>query len=545
MFTWLQSIFQKYGKWMFLLLLAPVIVAFVFTITPARSGLSKADALRKIDYFGYNLASDRDLRTIFLGAEISAWIQSGRRPYSQEMLEDFAFNRTAYLAMAENLSVPGPNEKQLRDYLTTKRAFIDEDGKFNEQLYFIFKNAIQADSRISQERVAQTMNEDYRIEKVQQAMIGPGYVQSFEVKKQIELLNTLWSVNVASLSYEDYKPFILIEKSKLLNYYESNKFRYEVPAQIKVTAIVFSLIDFRDSIPAPQDSELESFFDSQPSRFDNDANSNEKNSEKELTFFDVKDKVREAYLDEKAGQLTAEAADEFTLRLYRDKIEKNSEDFNQLIVEKNGRKASIPLYSRTDPPTDTKISRQALIDTFNLNERRYFSDIIKTQDGSAVLIYDNRVEKYIPSFEEVRESILTDYEESERKRLFIEKGKTINSNLTTAMSQGKLFSAIAEGLDLSVETYKDFTRSEPPDGFKFSLFTPVENLSPGDVTPMLFIENNGFFVHLENKIVPEENSDFSVLESNSSQIVQATNYYSGQSLILELRSNELDKSQTN
>ncbi len=545
MFTWLQSIFQKYGKWMFLLLLAPVIVAFVFTITPARSGLSKADTLRKIDYFGYNLASDRDLRTIYLGAEISAWIQSGRRPYSQEMLEDFAFNRTAYLAMAENLSVPGPNDKQLRDYLTTKRAFIGEDGKFNEQLYFIFKNAIQADSRISQERVAQTMSEDYRIEKIQQAMIGPGYVQPFEVKKQIELLNTLWSVNVASLSYEDYKPFILIEESKLLNYYESNKFRYEVPSQIKVTAIVFSLIDFRDSIAAPQDSELESFFDSQPSRFKNDSDSNEEDSEKELTFFDVRDKVREAYLDEKAGQLTAEAADEFTLRLYRDKIEKNSEDFNQLIVEKNGHKASISLYSRTDPPTDTKISRQALIDAFNLDERRYFSDIIKTQDGSAVLIYENKVEKYIPSFEEARESILTDYEVSERKRLFIEEGKTINSNLTTAMNEGKLFSAIAEDLDLSVETYKDFTRREPPDGFNFSLFTPVENLSPGDVTPMLFIENNGFFVHLENKIVPEESSDFSVLESTSSQIVQATNYYSGQSLILELRSNELDKSQTN
>ena len=545
MFTWLQSLFQKYGKWMFLLLLAPVIVAFVFTITPARSGLTKADSLRKIDYFGYNLASERDLRTIFLGAEISAWIQSGRRPYSQEMIEDFAFNRTAYLAMAENLNVPSPNDKQLRDYLTTKRAFLGNDGKFNEELYFIFKNAIQADSRISQERVAQTMSEDYRIEKIQQAMIGPGFVQPFEVKKQIELLNTLWSVNVASRGYEEYKPFILIEESKLLNYYESNKFRYEVPTRIKVTAIVFSLIDFRDSIAEPQDSELESFFDSQPTRFKDEPDSNEDNSEKEITFSDVKDKVREAYLDEKAGQLTAEAADEFTLRLYRDKIEKYSESFNQLMVKKNGHKASIPLYSRTDPPTDTKISRQALIDAFNLDERRYFSDIIKTQDGSAVLIYDNKVEKYIPSFDEVRKSILTDYEESERKRLFIEEGQTINSKLTTAMNEGKLFPVVAEDLDLSVETYKDFTRREPPDEFNFSLFTSVENLSPGDVTPMLFIENKGFFVHLENKITPEESSDFSVYESTLSQIVQATNYYSGQSLILELRSNELDKSQTN
>ena len=297
MFTWLQSIFQKYGKWMFLLLLAPVIVAFVFTITPARSGLTKADSLPEIDYFGYNLASDRDLRTIFLGAEISAWIQSGRRPYSQEMVEDFAFNRTAFLAMAENLNVPGPNDKQLRDYLTTKRAFIGNDGKFNEQLYFIFKNAIQADSRISQEHVAQTMSEDYRIEQVQQAMIGPGFVQPFEVKKQIELLNTLWSVNVASLGYDEYNPFILIEESKLLNYYENNKFRYEVPSRIKVTAIVFSLIDFRSSISAPEDSELESFFNSQPSRFKNESDSNEENTENEFTFSDVKDKVREAYLN--------------------------------------------------------------------------------------------------------------------------------------------------------------------------------------------------------------------------------------------------------
>ena len=166
------------------------------------------------------------------------------------------------------------------------------------------------------------MSEDYRIEKVQETMIGPGFIQPFEVKKHIELLNTLWSINVATLSYEKYKPFILTEESKLLSFYESNKFRYEVPPRIKVTAIIFSLVDFRDSITSPKDTELESFFDIQPSRFKDESNPGEENTQKELSFSDVKDKVREVYLNEKAGQLTAQAADEFTLRLYRDKIKK-------------------------------------------------------------------------------------------------------------------------------------------------------------------------------------------------------------------------------
>ena len=389
------------------------------------------------------------------------------------------------------------------------------------------------------------MSEDYRIEKVQETMIGPGFIQPFEVKKHIELLNTVWSINVATLSYEKYKPFILTEESKLLSFYESNKFRYEVPPRIKVTAIIFSLVDFRDSITSPKDTELESFFDIQPSRFKDESNPGEENTQKELSFSDVKYKVREVYLNEKAGQLTAQAADEFTLRLYRDKIKKYSESFNQLLLEKNGHKAPIGLYSRIDPPTDTKISTQALIDAFNLNDNRYFSDIIKTQDGSAVLIYDNRVEKYIPPFEEIQKTILADYEESELKRLFIEEGKVINRNLTTATNKGKQFLMIANDLGLSVETYENFTRRAPPDEFNFSLFNSIDNLSPGGVTPMLFIKNKGYFVHLKDKILPEGNSDPSVLESTSNQLIQATNYYSGQSLILELKSNELDKSKIN
>ena len=544
MFTWLQSIFLKYGKWMFLLLLAPVIVAFVFTITPGRSGLSQKGATRKIDYFGYNLASDSDLRTIFLGAEISAWIQSGQRSYSQEMIEDFAFNRTAYLALANNLGLPGPNDNQLRDYLTSKRAFMGQDGEFNEQLYLISINDILADSRITQERIAQTMNEDYRIEKVKQAMIGPGYVQPFEVKKQIEFLNTVWSVNVATLNYENYKPFILIEDSKLIDLYETNKFRYEVPSRIKVTAIIFSLIDFRDSIASPQDDELESFFERQPSRFIKKPDQNEEKNKKELTFIDVKDKVREAYLDELAGRLTAEAADEFTLRLYRDKIAKYSENFNQLMIGKKGRKASIPLYSRTEPPKDTKIPRQALIDAFSLDQSRYFSDIIKTQDGSAILIYENMVEKHIPSFEEVRDSVLADYEENERKRLFMEKGKTIKNDLTTALIRSRPFSEVAEGLELSVETFENFTRRQPPEAISFSLFSQIENLSSGEVTPMLFIDNKGLFAHLKNKKVPDARDELPALKSTSSQIASVTNYYN-QSLIWEISSNEREKSQTN
>ncbi len=543
MFTWLQSITRKYGKWMFLLLLAPVIVAFVFTVTPGRSGLKSGMSVRELDYFGYNLASEVDMQKIYRGAEISAWIQSGRRPYKKEMIEDLAFNRIAFLALADDLSVPGPNEKQVREYLTSRRSFMDENGKFNEEIYLIFKNVVQADSGFSEERVAQILAEDYRIDKVQEAIIGPGYIQPFEALKHIELLNTLWTVNVATLNYASYKPFILIDEGKLKDFYEKSKFRYEVPRRIKVSPIIFSLSNFLDEVESPEESELESFYDRQKWRFNNNEEKNDEGNDKELTYLDVKDKVREAYLQEIAGRMTAESADEFTFRLYRDKIERYSDLFNELVKSKKGFKADLKLYAKSEPPTDTKIPRQALINAFSLDENRYFSDIIKTSDGTAVLIFEKYIDAYIPTFEEVRESVLDSYEETERKRMFMENGKTLNTVFSDALLKGRLFSDIAEEQGLSIDIFENFTRREPPEGFNISLFSQIENLSPGEISPMVFLDEKGVFVSLQAKKNPEANNELTNLNTTIEQIVSATNFYNGQSLIFEIRSNELEKSQ--
>ncbi|MEC8404778.1 MAG: hypothetical protein VXZ08_01685, partial [Verrucomicrobiota bacterium] len=72
-----------------------------------------------------------------------------------------------------------------------------------------------------------------------------------------------------------------------------------------------------------------------------------------------------------------------------------------------------------------------------------------------------------------------------------------------ALQSDSDFSTAAEALQLEVQSYEAFTLSEAPESLNRAVLQAVPSIQLGTVSPMLQSENQGFFVYMNNKDVPQ------------------------------------------
>ncbi len=553
MITWIQKVFQRHNKWLFSLLLVVIIVAFVLTITPAGSGLQPGESsARQDDFFGINLASESEVRSIVLDAQVSTWFNTGNRVTQFDYLLDLALNRTALLAMADQIGVPAPSEEQLEERIRNNPKFAKADGTFNSEIYENFRNSVRSDPGFNEAMVHKALIEDYRIQKVSEALAGPGYIQAKEAREKVISDETVWSVEVATLDYKSFEPEIEIEEEKLAEYYESTKNDYEEPPKANATSINFTIANFRNSAAEelPDEATLESYFQKNKARFEKQreitfTDTEEENAEDDeitvTTLAEVRSEVEKAWVDEKAKSLTEVAAFRFTEQLYEHSVAKDSPAMEDLIKETGAVKETLEPYAANKRPANSFIPLSGLNQIFSLPAGRYFTDALSSPDGASVLLLEGMLEARIPELEEVREEAEADYGETRRKELFNENGEEIQKRLKDGMEAGQAFQELAENEGLETKSFENFTSKEPPVEFNRALFAQNNNLEPGQLSPMVFIQDKGNFVYLKNKEIPEISLESPEVETSVKSMAQSILPANSYALVSEIVSQERAK----
>ena len=549
MIAWLQR--YLINKWFFALLLGVVIVAFVLTITPAGGGLTgTGETVSERRYFGLNLASRKDVGPIIAAAEASTWINSGRRLFDQNQLQQLALQRTAFLSLAEEIGIPKPSQKEIEDSIRSKRHFADAEGNFSEDAYTRFIDTVRTDTEITEELIMQALIEDHRIRRVRESLIGPGHVMPYEAIKQIENEKTVWSVDVATYKSDDFSPDLAIDDDQLASYYEANKFNYEEEAKVETDGVKFSIASHIGRVAAPTELDLKAYFDDNLDAFRKQFIPEEDKEEEppSITFETAREKVRERWIAEKANRLAAESADAFTEHIYSESIARDSSEFNELLSETGAEIVEITPYTRSQSSNLSGIPASGLQTAFTLNERRYYSDVIQGEEGAYVLIFKGEIESRTPELAEVLDKVRTDFLKNERKRQFVERGKTLKETFEKGIVEGKEFQEMAEGEGLEVKTFEEFTSNQPPQEFNRSLFSQNTYLNPGQISAMVLINGDGKFVHIRNKDIPDDGSDIKETENKLNQIANINSYYAtigGLDLISEIMAKELETTDTN
>ena len=512
MISWIQHHLIRHGRWVFLTLLAVIIIAFVFTIGNTPGCTTDRSNYQPNLFYGIDLNSPLEREGLVEKASLSAFLD-GRQNLRGGEVE----TRIAMLHLADKVGVPAPDQEALAEYIQSKNAFRGPDGDFSPDAYTRFVDQFESNPRSPQGMVIQVLEEDFRIEQVTEALAGPGYILPSEASAQARQSRTKLELSTAGFAYADFQPEIQADEATLKAYYEENKQRYEIPERVKASYVLFESDRFADEVTEPGEAALREHFAANRAEFVEayrEANPAPEAAESEegetpaepeaapVTFEKVRDAVAESFAGQQAARMANEAAQAFAYQLYRDSIELDSAAFNQILNEAGVSRIEIEPYTRAGA-RQRALSPAMLESAFGLTGKRYYSDAHELDEGFAVLLYEGRIEPTIPPYEEVANAVATDYRSEKKRELFNEKGEALKAELEAALAGGKAFSEAAEALELEASSYEEFEVKDAPRELNRSALQQAQSLDAGEISPMLNLRGTGTFVYVESKEVPE------------------------------------------
>lgn len=524
MISWIQAFTQKNHKVLFGTLLIIIVIAFVFTIgnlpTP---GISRNEQQFDKTFYGYNLNDRQTQQHLAMATELSAYAE-GRfsRNTSNESLM-----RAASLYLADAMQIPEPRDAQLTEFIRSKRAFTNYDGTYDPQKYLDFLEMLENNDQLSKAFFSQTMVEDWRIQKVTQALRGPGYVLPYEAIQQLRMDKTKWSVDVASFNYDDFTFEADITEEAISDYFEKNGFRYQIPKRVKAAYIYIPSERFLSEIPEKQsESDLQSFYEKNRGLFGG-----------KKTFEEAKDEVLKQYrlqlAQNKAGVF---AYEHIAMTLHDEEIELGSPRFNELLSHNNLTLESISPYTRGGIPQHPVLPRRILEQVFEMN--RYFSEPYLLVEGIAILFHEKTLPAEAQPLEAVREQVLADMKEEQRREAFIARGEALSQELNTAIADTK-FPIAAAKRKLSVQPYQDFSLNNPPEGLHNVVQSALSQQTVGKVSDMIIDGvsgdfTTGYFVYIVNKEVPKISENNEDIQKRLESLQQFASEQSSASVLKEM-----------
>lgn len=509
MISWIQHHLIRHGRWIFLSLLALIIVAFVFTIGNTPGCTTDRSGYAPSLFYGIDLNSPLERDPILQKVSISAFLN--RQEFrTEEQFQTELSSRIALLQLSDVIGLPGPDQAALAEYIKTKPAFFGPDGNFSPDAYTRMLDDLASNPRSSEALVLQVLAEDFRIDQARAAVSGPGYLLPSEAIAQTLRSKTELELVVASLPFAGFAPEIDSSEAALREFYEQNKQRYEISERIEASYVAFHADAYLDKVPEATDAELRQHFAENRAALvaaheaakATDATDGEQDAAAPVTFDTVRPLVVESYAREQANRLANETALDFALRLYRDAIKRDSAAFNQLLNQSGLSLTRIEPYTLAGA-RQRALSPDLLEAAFTLGSHRYYSDPYAIDSGFAVLIYQGRIAPVIPPFEEVAASVAADFQAAEKRRLFNEKGLSLRTELTAALEAGQTFSEAAESLGLTATNFEKFTVRNAPRTLNPSALQQAQRMAVGEVSPMLTTGGLGSFVYLQSKTVPE------------------------------------------
>ncbi len=539
MISWIQNHLIRHGRWIFLTLLAVIIVAFVFTIGNTPGCTSDQSAYQEQNFYGYDLNSSHQMSIISEKVSLSSILNTGRPIQNEQQFQAQVTSRIALLHLAGEIGVPTPDQKTLESYIKTKAAFRGPDGQFSRDAYTSFIDNIESNPRMPQGLIVVVLEEDYRIDQVSNALSGPGYLLPSEALAQTQRNETSLKLTTAEISYADFTPEVAPSEEALKDYYTANTSRYEIPERIQASYITFAASKYSDQVSEAEESALREHFIANRARFiaaheATQPKAEDVEAEKPaVTFDDVRDAVASDYADVAAKRIANEAAQAFAYTLYRDNIEQDSAAFNKLLNESGVTLTEIEPYT-AEGAARRALSKDMLESAFALSKARYFSDAYELNEGFGVLFLNGRIAPEVPAFETVAAIVTANYTAEEKRRLFNENGERLETELKAKIAEGSSFVEAAEALGLKATENEAFKAGEAPRSFNPSALQTAQSMDAGELSPMLTSGNTGIFVYVEEKTVPEIAADDEDLTQAKSFLQRYASYVSSNALVSEL-----------
>jgi peptidyl-prolyl cis-trans isomerase D len=508
MISWIQKYFQKHFRLVFGIILIAMALPLI-VIYSQSAGIGRASA-RTVErsYFGFNLGNEVFMAQAMADASRSLQLKGNFRGESMQVQEE-ALVRLAGLALADQLHLPAPSEKEVAAYIANLRVFRDEQGNFDQKRYSDFAASLATNKQFTVADANRIFRDDTKLEALARLLGGPGYVLPADVRDILSHTDAKWSVGVATLDYASYDPGVTVTDDALKKFFEENSSRYEVGPRAKLSAVAFRTEEFTPPV-GPTEAQVRAFYDANPARFpapaDKDAPA-KLDPAKPATPADNFAKVRpqvEAFMRRDAAvRLATKAATDFTVALFERKVAANSPDLAAFVASQNRSVVALPPFSPDSPPPQLAWIADQGEAVSRLNKDRFFSDPLTTPDGVVVLLWNDTLPAYKPLLPEVHDKVAADYKDGEKRRQFVAKGQLLRALLETSVKAGTPFEKAAAAQKLEVKTYAGFTMSDPPKDAPPAALQSLSSMNAGQIGQMISSGDKGYIVYVAQKQLPD------------------------------------------
>lgn len=549
MISWIQRYFQKHFRLVFLVVLIAVALPMVF-IYSASGGTGDSHGGGKLlerPFFGYNLGNAEQTRRIFNDAQWSIRLKAGYDALQGGQIQQYALQRIAGLALADELGLPQPTPEQVAKVVPTLRLFQNEQGQFDQTRYTQFGDSLKTRTDFTGADVNRILRDDLRLESLGKVVGGPGYVLPHDIKQQLSLADSSWTVQVATLDYAAFNPTLNPGEDVLKKFHEDNAFRYEVPARPRLSMVEFKGSEFLPPV-APSETELRAFYTQNQARFPVPAEADKKDDKAAPATVDNFPKVRaqvEAAIKEAVGARGAsKAANDLATAIFDRKLAANSPELAAFLAEQRRPAKAIAPFSPDQPPAGMEWLGNYAEQISRLSQERHFSDPVATTDSFVVLLWNESLTGYKPLFPEVRERVLTDYKDNEKRKLFIARGQALRTQLQAAAKAAPAnFASTATSEKLEVKSYANFTLRQPPQDMPYQALSVLQGLEAGQVAEMAADAEKGYLVYAQEKKQPDLTPANPRYNELREQMMVRTAANSSSAYLAEMVERELKKSE--
>jgi peptidyl-prolyl cis-trans isomerase D len=549
MISWIQRYFQKHFRLVFIAVLLAVGLPMVVIYSSSGGGGGGGSKVLERPFFGVNLANQEQTRRLFADGELSAFLRSGDTSLQSAQLQQYSLQRVAGLAVADELHLPAASAADVAKFVPTLRAFQNQQGQFDQTVYTRFADSLKANSPFTVADVNRVLRDDARLEQVGKTVAGPGYVLPADIKLQLGRVDSTWTVQVATLDYTSFNPAINPTDEALKKFHGENSFRYDVPARPRLALLEFKGADFLPSMTPPE-ADLRAFYNANISSFPVPAEADKKDAATPATSTDnfpkVRDKVEAALRDVVGRRHASQAASELTVALYERKLKPNSPELAAFLAGQNRTAVAVAPFAPDLPPADKPWLARYSEAISKLSPERYFSDPLATPDGVVVLLWQESLPAYQPLFNDVRERVAADFRESEKRRLFIERGNALKAQLQAAAKTPTGFSEKAASEKLEVKSYANFNLRQPPEDMPQPALSALAGLEAGQVSDLVGLGDKGLLVYVQEKKQPDltaANPRYREIQGQLMAYIASSNEssYFGELVAAELKKTDPDK----
>ncbi|HEY4302620.1 MAG TPA: hypothetical protein VGM73_17240 [Candidatus Didemnitutus sp.] len=505
MISWIQKYFQKHFRIVFGLILIAMAVPLIVVYSQS-SGMGRAAGTGpRRPFFGLDLENDAAMAKAAGDASRSLQMRGRYNGYQMQVSEE-TLARVAGLALADQMHLPEPTSREISDFVS-HLAIFQNNGEFDPKRYSDFQDNLARNPTFTIADANRIFREDARLAALNRLLGGPGYVLPGDVRDILSNTESKWTIAVATLDYASINADIPVTDDAIKKYYDEHSGTYEVASRVKVSSVLFRLDEFPPP-RAPTDAEVRAYYDANRARFPvpPEKDAARPDPTKPVDNLDkVRPQVELAMRLDASTRAATKYATDFTLALFQQKLAPNSPELTTFL--NTIKRPAVPLtpFVPDSPPAELSWATPHAEAISNLSREKYFSDPFTTPEGVVVLLWNETLPPYKPMIAEVRNKVVADYKEAEKRRRFIEHGQQVHDQLVAALKAGTTFEKAAAAEKLEVKTYEPFTMSKPNHEVPEAALQPLSRLAAGQVANMVASSDGakGYFVYAAQKQSPD------------------------------------------